>query len=586
MLLLVSVLILLCGVGTYVEASRALDLRLHGIRVSGHVTQPPPRPYTYTDSTGHDKTGSAQEHLIIGYRDGSGTNYSIDGVPMVGPLASHPPKAGDEMQIVYLARAPGEGVLDIWSELWLLPFVLGLFTCGLLAVLLPVGDFVGPTTLHSRRELRLKTSGIPAVATVLLASPGASMLRYQIGKDPRSPAAELSDFEGVEREFSGWKPTRSEAHIKRGDQFRAYVDARKPSQIFYADFSDRIGFDASAQSWKERAAKGRAESEQSGDDDEEGKEEDEEEATVAPQRRVVAPEAASSTGVATESRMVQLVPFDAVPPRAVRRYRVPYAWPVFKVVAITALVVWCVHDIREYLWLSFFHGTPALVIFGGLSFITALRDVRAVLSPAAWVAVLDTDGVYVNARSYRNAHRDGEPVVFLPLRDIRSVREMRKTWTWRRMRGGNLFNNIASVDCADLEIDPAVSLKPLQSALVTERLAEFEVASQNNRSEMRAPGTRLMPDIVSIASGNVVRVEWSASPNLADFLRRIPVKKGVAGSVESTIQESTARGASGVDIDAVARRGNVIELTLAIRAFDGCTLNVARKKAEFMIANR
>lgn len=45
--------------------------------------------------------------------------------------------------------------------------------------------------------------------------------------------------------------------------------------------------------------------------------------------------------------------------------------------------------------------------------------------------LLDTNGVYVNAKSYRNAHRDGKPVIFLPFYDIRSVREMRKTWTWR-----------------------------------------------------------------------------------------------------------------------------------------------------------
>jgi len=52
--------------------------------------------------------------------------------------------------------------------------------------------------------------------------------------------AKLPDFISLEREFTFWIPTRTEAVIKKGDQFRAYLDSLKPFEKYYIDFNQRL----------------------------------------------------------------------------------------------------------------------------------------------------------------------------------------------------------------------------------------------------------------------------------------------------------------------------------------------------------
>lgn len=249
MLLLV---IPLCGRATYVFFNQALDLRSNGIKVAGYVTGS-----EWTNSTLNDGSNASGEHSAIAYKDVSGTEHAIrsSAVTWLSRL-----KTGDVVEVIYLPRNPDKGVVNTWDELWLVPLVFGSFTVAFLVLLFLVLNgtvTVGSSTSDPRGEVKLKTSGVPVVATVIEAKADARILHYRIDKDTLTPTADLNGFEVAELTLHDWKPSGAEAGVKRGDKFRAYLDpgSLKPGKSlrFYIDFSDRIGFNPRVQSMEDES---------------------------------------------------------------------------------------------------------------------------------------------------------------------------------------------------------------------------------------------------------------------------------------------------------------------------------------------
>ena len=89
--------------------------------------------------------------------------------------------------------------------------------------------------------------------TTIEANSEARLLHYRIDKETRRPTANLDDFISLENTLSDWKPSQSDAGLKKGDKFRAYLDSQKPFENFYVDFSDRIGWDPFVKSMKDES---------------------------------------------------------------------------------------------------------------------------------------------------------------------------------------------------------------------------------------------------------------------------------------------------------------------------------------------
>jgi len=87
---------------------------------------------------------------------------------------------------------------------------------------------------------------------------------------------------------------------------------------------------------------------------------------------------------------------------------------------------------------------------------------------------------------------------------------------------------------------------------------------------------------VSVEPGNIVRIEWRAVPSVQDFLGHIALRVRMAARTESTTD--TLHAPDDAALRELARRGDILELTRAIRVRDGGTLSDARVKAEQLIA--
>lgn len=243
---LLSVVIPACAIGTYVLSKRAGDLHSNGIKAVGHVAGS-----EWLSSRLSDGTMASGVFPMISYEDASGTTYMIrsSAVTWLSGL-----KTGDVVEVIYSPRRPGEGILNTWGELYPPPLFFGLMTLAFLVLFgLVLNGTIAPITSEPGSQRELKTSGVPAVATVIEANPEARFLHYRIDKETRRHTANLDDFISVENTLSDWKPSQADAGLKKGDQFRAYLDSEKPGENFYVDFNDRIGWDPLVKSMKDES---------------------------------------------------------------------------------------------------------------------------------------------------------------------------------------------------------------------------------------------------------------------------------------------------------------------------------------------
>ena len=235
-----------CMAGTYWTSQRAIDMLTNGIKTVGYVTG---TERVYSKSS-DGKTGSGVFPMIT-FKDASGTEHNIHG-STAKPLSRL--KTGDEVEVIYLASSPNRGVVNTWYEFWIPPMFFGFMSVALLVLLFLVlsGSKGIVTETHDPgTHKELKTSGVSAIATVIKADPKARSLHYRIEKDTQIATTKLADFVSLEAEFTFWIAPRTGAEIKKGDQFRAYLDPLKPFEKFYIDFSQRLGSDQNIKSMEE-----------------------------------------------------------------------------------------------------------------------------------------------------------------------------------------------------------------------------------------------------------------------------------------------------------------------------------------------
>lgn len=235
-----------CVLGTYVTSQRGIDMHKNGIKTIGYVTG-----FERVYSKSNDGKTTSGVAPMITFKDESGKSYNIHGstTKLLSWL-----KIGDQVEIIYLANNPKKGVVNTWSEFWILPLFFGFVMLTLLFLLfLVLSGYKSIVSATGDPEIykELKLSGVYAIATVIKANPKARHLHYRIEKDTRIATTKLADFVALEREFSFWIPPHTEAEIKKGDQFRAYLDSLKPFEKFYIDFSQWLGSDRNIKSMEE-----------------------------------------------------------------------------------------------------------------------------------------------------------------------------------------------------------------------------------------------------------------------------------------------------------------------------------------------
>ena len=225
-----------CVVGTYWTYKTTADLRSNGIKAIGHVTG---IERVYAKS--NDGTTGSGMFPMVDFEDASGTSHTIRR-SLAKPLSRL--KVGDKVEVIYLTKKPDQGRVNTWDEFWPAPIFFGFCSIAFLVLLFLVLSgykSIVSDTHDPGIHKELKTSGVSAIATVIKADPKARSLHYRIQKDTRIVTTKLADFVSLEGEFTFWLAPRTGSEIKRGDQFRAYLDSLKPFEKFYIDFSQRLG---------------------------------------------------------------------------------------------------------------------------------------------------------------------------------------------------------------------------------------------------------------------------------------------------------------------------------------------------------
>ncbi|CAN5248262.1 hypothetical protein BH09BAC2_BH09BAC2_23060 [soil metagenome] len=98
------------GVTGYVFSKEAIELRSSGIRIKGVVTG-----FDGKTVTTNGRTTSSKDYVLITYKDTLGSEHTIQ--KSILKLFSHI-KMGDTREVIYLARKPGDGVVNNWWVLW------------------------------------------------------------------------------------------------------------------------------------------------------------------------------------------------------------------------------------------------------------------------------------------------------------------------------------------------------------------------------------------------------------------------------------------------------------------------------------
>jgi hypothetical protein len=232
-----------CVGGTYWTYKTTAELLSKGIKGVGHVTG---IERVYAKS--NDGTTGSGMFPMIDFEDASGTSHTIRR-SLAKPLSRL--KVGDKVEVIYLAKKPDQGRVNTWDEFWPAPIFFGFCSIAFLVLLFLVLNgykSIVSATHDPGIHKELKTSGVSAIATVIKANPKVRYLHYRIEKDTLITTTKLADFVSLEGEFTFWLPPRTGSEIKKGDQFRAYLDSLKPFEKFYIDFSQRLGPDRNAKS--------------------------------------------------------------------------------------------------------------------------------------------------------------------------------------------------------------------------------------------------------------------------------------------------------------------------------------------------
>ena len=119
-----------CFGGTYWTYQMAADLRANGIKVIGHVTGTK-RVY----SRSNDGTLGSGVFPMVDFEDKSGITHTIRRT-LAKPLSRL--AAGDEVEVIYLAKKPDQGRVNTWDEFWPYPIFLGFCSIAFLVLFILV----------------------------------------------------------------------------------------------------------------------------------------------------------------------------------------------------------------------------------------------------------------------------------------------------------------------------------------------------------------------------------------------------------------------------------------------------------------
>jgi len=127
MLFMLALVIPVSILGTWLTTHRAVNLLHNGIRTTGYVTGAE-RVYSRSND---GSTGSGVFPTIT-FKDASGISYYIHGSTI---KALSRLKTGDQVEVIYLANDPKNGVVNTWSEFWIPPLFFGFVMVALLFLL-------------------------------------------------------------------------------------------------------------------------------------------------------------------------------------------------------------------------------------------------------------------------------------------------------------------------------------------------------------------------------------------------------------------------------------------------------------------
>jgi hypothetical protein len=127
---LMSLVIPSCLLGTYLVSKDAVDFRTNGLKVTGVVIGSELQSPRMNDGS----RGSGVFPMIT-YKDPTGTQHTIRR-SLAKPLSQL--RIGDRVEIIFLSRHPGRGIVNTWDELYFAPIIWGIFLLGFLACLILV----------------------------------------------------------------------------------------------------------------------------------------------------------------------------------------------------------------------------------------------------------------------------------------------------------------------------------------------------------------------------------------------------------------------------------------------------------------
>ena len=125
-LFILSIVIPLCGLGTYLTSMTAIDLRSNGIKTTGYVVRS-----KRVISSLSDGTKGSGVFPMINFNDTSGVQHTIRR-SLAKPFSRLKP--GDKVDVIYLARDPDKGVVNTWDEFWPPPLFFGFMMIGFLVI--------------------------------------------------------------------------------------------------------------------------------------------------------------------------------------------------------------------------------------------------------------------------------------------------------------------------------------------------------------------------------------------------------------------------------------------------------------------
>jgi hypothetical protein len=197
-----------------------------------------------------------------------------------------------------------------------------------------------------------------------------------------------------------------------------------------------------------------------------------------------------------------------------RVYRASPGRAVFwaSVVVLASLVL----GVVAWLQRSWIAGYVAIVLL--LILLVTRRMITARLRPSNWLARMGDEGLFLQFRSYLNFRFPAEDVTvaFIPFRDIRSARSVRRTRQTPDESTRGWQTKVSWL--VDLELSG--DLTPLAQALAEER----------GKAAPGAATWRHYP--VRVVAPTRLQVEWDVVPGAAEFLEALRPHTEIASPIE------------------------------------------------------